>query len=159
MAWSMTTGGMFLGRESELGRLTAGLDDAREGRGNLYFFVGEPGIGKTRLAHEVCARAGDFAVHWGRCWESGGAPAYWPWTQILAALLRDRTPEAVRALAGEGADVLGSILPELSPQAPAVMAGEAQEARFQIFRAVVGLLGRLGRERPLLLVLDDLHAA
>jgi hypothetical protein len=154
----MTAGGIFLGRDGELGRLSAGLDEARAGRGGLYLLAGEPGIGKTRLAHELGARAADFAVHWGRCWESGGAPAYWPWTQILGALLRDRTPEAVRAITGETGEALGSIIPELA-QPRAVMAGDAQEARFQIFRAVVGLLGRLGRERPLLLVLDDLHAA
>src|SRR5262249_21549749 len=47
--------------------------------------VGEPGIGKTRLADELAMRAAAHPITtlWGRCWESGGAPAYWPWVQIL----------------------------------------------------------------------------
>ena len=41
---------------------------------------GEPGIGKSRLLEEAARGAADRDVHvlWGRCWEAGGAPAYWP---------------------------------------------------------------------------------
>jgi len=161
------TAGVFLGRDRELAEIATALGEASAGRGSLFLFVGEPGIGKTRLADEVCARSAgwDFARHWGRCWESGGAPAYWPWTQILSALLRDRPREVGHELAGPDRDILASVVPELATERPdgtrpaASVTGEAQEARFQIFRAVVALLERLGKERPLLLVLDDLHAA
>src|ERR671930_401160 len=70
-------GGAFVGREPELAELMAGLDDALAGRGRLFLVVGEPGIGKSRLADEVMrhARARGARVLVGRCWEAGGAPA------------------------------------------------------------------------------------
>src|ERR671935_82869 len=83
-------GGAFVGRETELAELMAGLDDALAGRGRLFLVVGEPGIGKSRLAEEVMrhARARGARVLVGRCWEAGGAPAHWPWVQALRAARR-----------------------------------------------------------------------
>jgi predicted ATPase len=77
-----------VGREAEFGELVAALDDAREGRGLVFFLTGEPGIGKTRLMQELTriARERGFQVAAGRCWEEGGAPAYWPWIQAVRAL-------------------------------------------------------------------------
>src|SRR3712207_4432011 len=74
----------FVGRERELDELQSALRDARGGRGSLYLLTGEPGIGKTRLAAVLSdeARAQGVRVAWGRCWENGGAPAYWPWIQV-----------------------------------------------------------------------------
>ena len=81
--------GVFVGREDEVGRLTRGLDEALAGRGRLFVVSGEPGIGKTRLCDEISARAADRGarVAWGRCWEAGGAPAYWPWIQSLREMV------------------------------------------------------------------------
>jgi DNA-binding SARP family transcriptional activator len=50
--------GAFVGRDQELDELVGGLDDAFEGRGRLYLLVGEPGIGKSRLAEETMRRGG-----------------------------------------------------------------------------------------------------
>lgn len=47
----------FVGRERELSELGAGLDEVLSGQGRLFFFVGEPGIGKTLLADEVASEA------------------------------------------------------------------------------------------------------
>ena len=71
----------FVGRELELGELAAGLDDAFAGHGRLFLLIGEPGIGKSRLAEELArhARVRGAQVLVGRCWEAGGAPAFWPW--------------------------------------------------------------------------------
>jgi DNA-binding SARP family transcriptional activator len=79
--------GAFVGRGRELAELMTGLDDAFGGRGWLFLLVGEPGIGKSRLAEELGARARERGarVLVGRCWEAGGAPAYWPWVQSLRA--------------------------------------------------------------------------
>jgi predicted ATPase len=86
----------LLGRDAELSALLGALDDARAGRGRLFLLVGEAGIGKTRLADELAARAGeDVRVLWGRCWEAGGAPAYWPWIQALRPLVDERSPAAL----------------------------------------------------------------
>ena len=91
--------GVFVGRTGELSELLAGLDDAFSRRGRLYLLDGEPGIGKSRLAEELAERARRRGgrVLFGRCWEGGGAPAYWPWTQALRAYVRDgRRGDAAR---------------------------------------------------------------
>src|ERR1700756_5840526 len=69
----------FVGRAGELAALTADLDAAVGGRGGVVLVAGEPGIGKTRLAEELAARAigRGAVVLWGRCWEGAGAPAVW----------------------------------------------------------------------------------
>ena len=70
----------IVGREHEIERLTAAIEDATQGRGSVWYLTGEPGIGKSRLAEEVgrLARERGIRTFWGRCWEAGGAPAYWP---------------------------------------------------------------------------------
>src|ERR1043165_7021065 len=75
---------LFIGRERELGHADSALKDAIGGRGRIFLIAGEPGIGKTRLAEQVAARASERGaeVHWGRCWEGEGAPAFWPWVQV-----------------------------------------------------------------------------
>ena len=91
-------GQAFVGREPEREALLAGLADATSGRGRFFVLGGEPGIGKTRLADEfsAMAQAQGVQVLWGRCWEAGGAPAYWPWIQSLRALIRVLDHEALR---------------------------------------------------------------
>ena len=92
------------------------LEEARQGRGSVWFVTGEPGIGKTRLVEEVAYRAvnAGVAVHWGRCWEAGGAPPYWPWIEVLRALLRGGSPSsgAQQAILRH-AHILSQLLPEL----------------------------------------------
>ncbi|GLZ28393.1 LuxR family transcriptional regulator [Lentzea sp. NBRC 105346] len=81
----------MVGRRRELEALAAWLDDARNGTGRLVLCAGEPGIGKTRLAQELAglALASGTAVAWGRCVETEGAPAYWPWRQVLRSIGED----------------------------------------------------------------------
>src|SRR5438067_3219183 len=137
--------GAFVGREAELGALMVGLDDAFAGRGRLFLLVGEPGIGKSRLAEElmVNARARGARILVGRCWEAGGAPAYWPWVQSLRAYVRDVEPEALRTQLGVGATELAQLLPEVRDLFPDL--GEPPElepdsARFRLFEAVAAFL-------------------
>src|SRR6266516_2781422 len=91
------TAGVFVGRERELRELEAGLEDALSGRGRLFLIGGEPGIGKSRLADELATLAKERGarVLWGRCWEAGGAPAYWPWIQALRAYVREQHPDTL----------------------------------------------------------------
>ena len=79
--------GVFVGRERELAELTSALDDVLLGQGRLVMLVGEPGIGKTRTAQELAARAEPRGarVLWGWCYEGEGAPPYWPWLQPIRA--------------------------------------------------------------------------
>src|SRR5512134_3269196 len=82
------SGRQFVGRATELEELRLALAETREGRGALFLLSGEPGIGKTRLMQELSREAaeGGWQVAAGRCWEDGGAPAYWPWIQAVRSL-------------------------------------------------------------------------
>jgi predicted ATPase len=78
-------GRLFVGRLGELRELSAVLGEAPARRRSLFLVTGEPGIGKSRLMEEFAGLlAGQgWRVLTGRCWEHGGAPAYWPWIQIV----------------------------------------------------------------------------
>jgi hypothetical protein len=137
-----------VGREPELAEVSSALASAREGRGRLLVLLGEPGIGKTRLAEEAAARArdGGFRVVWGRAAEGGGAPPYWPWSQVLRTLV----DEQAFSLPPRQLAHLVEILPDLGDAPP------RGHGRFDVYEALISALRRSG---PLLVVLDDLHAA
>lgn len=155
---------VFVGRERELAELVGGLESALGGRGRLVLLSGEPGIGKSRLADELAAEASErgATVLWGRCWEAGGAPAYWPWLQPLKSLVRELPSEALRSHLGPGAADLAQVLPELQTRFPDLSlppAADPETARFRLFDAATAFLKSAAPEHPLVLVLDDLHVA
>lgn len=92
----------FFGREAELARLRAGLEEASCGQGRLFPLAGEAGIGKTRTAEVFAshARLRGARVLEGRCYERAGAPPYWPWIQIIRAYREGRGREALEAEMG-----------------------------------------------------------
>ncbi|MFL5957431.1 MAG: BTAD domain-containing putative transcriptional regulator, partial [Solirubrobacterales bacterium] len=106
----------FVGREHELSTVMGALDEALAGDGRLVLIAGEPGIGKSRLAEEVGrhARRRGARVYVGRCWEAGGAPAYWPWVQALRTYIADAEPEALRTQLGTAGGDLVQLFPELA---------------------------------------------
>jgi class 3 adenylate cyclase/tetratricopeptide (TPR) repeat protein len=154
----------FVGRKQELGQLTTELDAVLAGHGRLVLLAGEPGIGKTRLAAELAfhARRRAVRVFWGRCWEGDGAPAFWPWVQILRSLLATGQPHAVQAAMGRGAADLAHVVPEVRELLPDLAPPpllESEQARFRLFDSITAFLKNSAAEQPLLLVLDDLHWA
>jgi len=159
-----TEQGPLVGRERELGEATGALEGAASGRGRLLMLVGEPGIGKTSLADSIATMAASrgFKVLWGRCWESGGAPAYWPWLDLLSELTSMLDDGALRQALGDGASLFGELVPEVRSRVPG-LGGEAapppDEGRFRLWRATSALLNQVAKLQPLALVLDDLHAA
>jgi predicted ATPase len=144
---------MLIGRQREIGRLDEVLELTGGGRGGLCVLCGEPGIGKTRLADDMVAHATarGFVSSWGRAWETGGAPAYWPWIELLEPLAAPETelPPRVNLLLGGKA---GAAVGEGTRADPA-------RERFELFEAVASFLRACARKQPLLLVFDDLHAA
>ena len=151
----------LVGRERELAELQAALGAAREGRGRLYLIAGEPGIGKTRLAEVVADHGTAQGMHalWGRAWENAGAPAYWPWTQLLRAIVGTRDRPTLEAefgpqCAGSGRCSPSSAIPR--PRSAALRVRRRRASRCSSRRIVPPR--RRGRE-PLVIVLDDIHAA
>ena len=156
--------GIFVGRVSELAEATAALDDAVAGRGSLIVLVGEPGIGKSRLSEELMrhARGRGALTLVGRCWEAGGAPAYWPWVQSLRSYIRSAPPSGLGEELGSTAAELAQLLPELRdlvPDIPEPPPIDAESARFRLFEAVSTFIRNAASRQALVLVLDDLHAA
>jgi predicted ATPase len=154
-------GGVFVGREREMQVLRAALDDAVSGHGRLMLLVGEPGIGKTRTAHEVAtyARARGAHVLIGRCYESEGAPPFWPWVQIMRAYMAARDLEALKAEMGAGAADIAQVISEVRERLsdlPTPPPLEPQQARFRFFDSFTTFLKNAAKAQPLVLILDDL---
>jgi predicted ATPase len=154
----------FVGREGQLVALTADLDAAAAGRGGVVLVAGEPGIGKTRLAEELATQATtrSVLVLWGRCWEGEGAPAFWPWVQVVRAYVEAADPAALRQDMGAGAADIAQVVPSvraLLPDLPAPPPIEPEAARFRLFDSLAGFLRAAAVRRPLLLIFDDLHWA
>ncbi|HEX5939133.1 MAG TPA: ATP-binding protein, partial [Dehalococcoidia bacterium] len=153
----VTDAGAFVGREAELGQVRRLLSRAQAGTRSIALFDGMPGIGKSALLHraaELAAQQG-FDVAWGRCWEAGGAPAYWPWSQVLSTVFARDGSEVSPELNSQ----LASILPDQATDGEATADGDPAAARFRLFTAVAGALRAASNTRPLLILLDDIHLA
>ncbi|MGH9246755.1 MAG: ATP-binding protein [Acidimicrobiales bacterium] len=162
----------FVGRARELGRLAMAAEAARAGRGSMMVVVGEAGIGKTRLAEEAAASAAALGseVLWASCREAGGAPAYFPWGELLRAHADVVGFDAMASDVGEWADVVSTLLPRRALSGPAMPLVAARPdrldegldpdgTRFRLFEAVADVLGRAAARAPLVLVFDDLQWA
>jgi DNA-binding SARP family transcriptional activator len=144
----------FAGRDRELVRLHEDWEATRAGAARAAVIEGEPGIGKTRLTHELTRRAeADGAlVLWGTCAADVGLP-HQPFADLLAQLLRQR-PEVGGRL-GALVDDLGALVPDIVTRAPAATIDDF--ARDRVFRAVAGAFVAL--DEPVLLVIDDIQWA
>jgi DNA-binding SARP family transcriptional activator/tetratricopeptide (TPR) repeat protein len=153
--------GAFVGRKPELERLDRALGAALSGSGRLLMLAGEPGIGKTRTAAEFAAQARSRGVRvlWGRCYETEGAPPYWPWLEALRSYLGSRDPSHLSVSPA----VLAELLPELRERwpdlEPAPDIADPKEARFRLLDTTTTFFIGAARTEPLVLILDDLHAA
>jgi class 3 adenylate cyclase len=157
-------GGVFVGREKEMDELRAGLEDALSGRGRLLMLVGEPGIGKTRTSEEFATYATlrNAQVLWGRCYEGEGAPAYWPWVQVVRSYVHDRDPKELMSEMGPGAADIAQVVSEVKerlPGLPTPPSLEPEQARFRLFDSITTFLKNASKGQPIVLVLDDLHWA
>ena len=153
----------FVGHAHAMERLHHALESALAGHGRVVLLVGEPGIGKTRTAEELAAEArrrGALALV-GRAYEGEGAPAFWPWVQILRACAAQR-PAPRAGPRDTDARELAELMHVLDGRAGAgsgTSAADAEHARFRLFDSVAAALERLAQRDALVLVVDDLHWA
>jgi len=154
----------FVGRSLELDRVQRAVDAALGGHGSLVMLVGEPGIGKTRLAE----RAGEYArlrgaqMQLGHCHETEAGIPYLPFVDALRQLVLDRPDDALREELGSAGPDVAKLVSEVTHRLPEMLPapqGDPEQDRYRLFDSVATFLVTASKESPLVLVLDDLHWA
>jgi class 3 adenylate cyclase/streptogramin lyase len=146
----------IVGREPELERLRVAFQEVlATSRAELVLVTGEPGIGKSAVVAELARRiASETRVLIGRCMPYGEGITYWPFreiveslvgdddTKLTALLARDREPEWVK-----------------SRVLRAVGRADGELRHDETIEAVARLLVALATEKPLVVIVEDLHWA
>jgi DNA-binding CsgD family transcriptional regulator len=131
------------GREREMAVIDSSLGRALTGDGHLVLVSGEAGIGKTAVVDwaTVQARRRGFLVLVGHCYDLSSNPPYGPWSEIVEVY------------------PTSSELPDL-PQALSRRTGLVDLAnQHDLFTTARGFLLAVAEERPVLIVLEDIHWA
>jgi class 3 adenylate cyclase len=149
----------YVGRAALLQRLEHARRQAAAGACRAVLLCGEPGIGKTRTAAEVAqaAFAEGAIVLYGRCDEEVGTP-YQPFAEALdwyashvgEPVLGRHPGELVRLQPLLGARLVGLAAP---------VSSDPRSEEYLLFEATRSWLVELGRQQPVVVVLDDLHWA
>jgi serine/threonine protein kinase/tetratricopeptide (TPR) repeat protein len=158
----------LVGRNTELGQLTALCDALLEGKPRILAITGPSDSGKTRLVREAVAvarsRGVDLLISEAI---ADGAVPYQPYVDALERILDGAkslsAPEVKRLLGPEGR-VLARYLPGMKRWPPSIQPKPAaalgpREERRRFLSAVSSFLGRYAAARPPILCIDDLHHA
>jgi DNA-binding NarL/FixJ family response regulator len=153
---------VFVGRGAELAGLLAALQTAISGEPAVVLVGGEVGVGKTRLVDEAALGALDAGarVLTGSCIELGGRGlALSPLVDALRSLMRVMDPDELDGFLGPARRELARLLPELDPEVAMSLTPAAEEGNTRLLEMVFGLIQRLAADRPLMVVIEDLHWA
>ncbi|MFC5825501.1 BTAD domain-containing putative transcriptional regulator [Nonomuraea insulae] len=139
----------FVGREAQLSALVTAAAEAATDGARIALVTGEAGLGKSTLLEHLGRRLerDGWLVAVGRCPEVDSAPPAWAWTEALRAVAATTSP-------GEFADDLAPLLTDTVP-----VNDDATAGRFRLRQAVWKWLAAVTAERPVAVVLDDLHWA
>jgi class 3 adenylate cyclase/tetratricopeptide (TPR) repeat protein len=145
----------FVGRREEIEELKQAFERAVDQRVCVVAtIVGPPGIGKSRLADEFTAAVADRCrVVTGRCLSYGEGITYWPLAEIVKEFEGTDLGAAVAGVVHEGAPVIAARI------AAAIGSGESVGSPAEIFWAFRKLFEGLAQQRPLIVLIDDLHWA
>jgi tetratricopeptide (TPR) repeat protein len=145
----------LIGRENELQLLSGAYDEAIATRScRLFTVVGPAGMGKSRLASELCSSLRDEAtILTGRCLAYGDGITFWPLVEMIGTLGSDDGVRELLAGAEDGELVATRVLGAVgaNPAAPA--------AGGETFWAVRRLFEELARDHPLIVLVEDIHWA
>jgi predicted ATPase/DNA-binding winged helix-turn-helix (wHTH) protein len=155
---------IFVGRNSEMDRLTEAFDAASESDRRLVFVTGESGIGKTALCEaflRIAVTRHAMRATWTQCINvAGPSEPYYPLLDALTRLARSAGDDLV-------ASVLARHAPSWIPHLP-VLAGESWRAlpagarvasSARMLREIVTALDALAEHMTLVLWIEDLHWA
>jgi class 3 adenylate cyclase/tetratricopeptide (TPR) repeat protein len=158
VALAATAAERLVGRSEELDVLRDAFKAASAGDRRAVLVAGEPGVGKTRLVAAMARRAHDDGalVLFGRC-EEDLAVAYQPFADALRAGLAGLDPDVVDAHVAVHGGEVRRLVPTIEAAEPVRAEPALEQAR--LFDAVTDLLQRAADDRPVVLVLDDLHWA
>ena len=150
----------FVGRTREVETLLATWRRAARGRGEVVLIGGDAGIGKTRLCSELALIVGSQG---GRVLRgSTASPERTPY-QALVEAVRDAVPlVADLSIKPIWLAAVATLVPELLAERndlPAALPLDDRRESARLREALAALLAALGRKRPLLLVLEDVHWA
>jgi DNA-binding CsgD family transcriptional regulator/tetratricopeptide (TPR) repeat protein len=146
---------VLVGRQGERAALAEAVEQARQGCGSSVFVVGEPGIGKSRLAAEVTdpAAAAGVRVLRGRAASVGAAVPFRPLSEALHSVLRQGPPQDAAL------EQYWPVLAGFDQGLPGYAAAPAEQSLVLRAEALLRMLSALGRESGCILLLEDLHDA
>jgi len=162
----------FVGRDAELAQLHASLDAAGHGRGEVVAVVGEPGVGKSRMFHELISshRARPFRTLQASAVSYGRSTSYLPVVDLLKSYFRIDERDDVRSIRAKATghlltldEGLRDLLPPLLwlldalPEDDGLRDLEPAHRRLLTLDALERLFLRESRVQPLVVVLEDLH--
>lgn len=151
-------GPRMVGRVAELAVLEGELARVAGGEFRCVLILGEPGVGKTRLAGEFLAGQGEKVVGLSaRAHSLGETTPFGLWAEALERQLRVLPGEEVSHLCGGFLDDLAGLLRSVAAVRGAVPAQDPP--RFRVLEGLAVVLSNLAREAPLVVLLDDVHLA
>ena len=153
-----------VGRNAEMQTMTDAIKRVAGGEGREVLLIsGEAGLGKTTLVAEAARAAFDVGacVLFGHCEEDLATP-YQLFAEALGHYVTHAPEEQLLAHVEAHGSELSRLVPTLASrirELPPSKATDSDTERFLLFAAVVGLLGTMAKEQPVVLVLDDLQWA
>ena len=151
----------FVGRESELSQLVSLCRTSAEESGGFALVKGDDGMGKSRLLAELAAHLkslGRITVLHGREHIAGIQLPYAVFAEALRPLVRaSGVVGASRHLLAEAARLLPELRDEM--ELPAVTDVEDEAGRLRFFEGIAALIDAAAFERPIVLIVDDVHLA
>lgn len=157
---------VLVGRERYLAALRPILSGIESGAGRVIAVSGEAGLGKSRLIGEtkqrIAAIADDNAIRvmQGHCFEPDSSLPYAPFIDLLRSCVATHDADEIRACLGTDGPELVKLVPELTPLIPGLVpspTSDPEQEKRRIFHAVCEFVSRISAQRPLMIVIEDMH--